>query len=337
MIKLIFKNLWMRRRKNIWLMLELVLVTLVSWLILDPIIVMSHDKMIPLGYEPNGLYEITLNILKPGMKGYEASASDHDRMVDDFFRLVDKVRSHPDVESATPLLERGSPNSGWYRKLELKALGDSLKQTSEICYRFMPNSSYFTTFSFAEAIPYDTVKFAANDILLTEDMHHKLFAISGGIASNECVSISHGDTTLLTVMGVIGGVKHSSIGRQHPIAFIPIMSVRPSHLRSDITIVFRTKKGINSTVFLEEFYPWMVDNLRTGNLYSRSFRPFSDRSAEYHNEQLSEYRYNKLLAIFFLINLFLGVVVTFWIQTKSRKHEIVIMLSYGASDRKSVV
>ena len=30
MIKLIFKNLWMRRRKNIWLMLELVLVTLVT-------------------------------------------------------------------------------------------------------------------------------------------------------------------------------------------------------------------------------------------------------------------------------------------------------------------
>ena len=94
MIKLIQKNLWMRRRKNIWLMLELILVTFVSWLILDPIIVMNHDRKIPLGYEPDGLYEITLNILKPGMKGFTETASEHNRMVDDYYRLVEIGRAH---------------------------------------------------------------------------------------------------------------------------------------------------------------------------------------------------------------------------------------------------
>ena len=46
---------------------------------------------------------------------------------------------------------------------------------------------------------------------------------------------------------------------------------------------------------------------------------------------MGKYRLNVGLAIFFLINLCLGVIATFWLQTKTRKQEIGVMLSYGAS------
>lgn len=51
MLKLIFKNLWARRRRNGWLLAELILVSIVTWIILDPVIVVTHDRSIPLGYD----------------------------------------------------------------------------------------------------------------------------------------------------------------------------------------------------------------------------------------------------------------------------------------------
>ena len=43
MLKLILKNLWARRRRNGWLLAELILVSIVTWIILDPVIVMTYD------------------------------------------------------------------------------------------------------------------------------------------------------------------------------------------------------------------------------------------------------------------------------------------------------
>ena len=51
MFKLIWKNLWARRRKNGWLLAELILVSIISWVVLDPVIVVTHDRNIPLGYD----------------------------------------------------------------------------------------------------------------------------------------------------------------------------------------------------------------------------------------------------------------------------------------------
>ena len=55
MLKLILKNLWARRVRNAWLLAELILVTVLTWYITDPLFVLSYNQTLPLGYEPDGL------------------------------------------------------------------------------------------------------------------------------------------------------------------------------------------------------------------------------------------------------------------------------------------
>ena len=43
MLKLIFKTLWSRRRRNGWLLAELIVVCIVSWVIFDPVVVVTSD------------------------------------------------------------------------------------------------------------------------------------------------------------------------------------------------------------------------------------------------------------------------------------------------------
>ena len=49
------KNLWARRVRNAWLLAELILVTVLTWYITDPLFVLSYNQTLPLGYEPDGL------------------------------------------------------------------------------------------------------------------------------------------------------------------------------------------------------------------------------------------------------------------------------------------
>lgn len=88
MFKLIWKNLWARRRKNGWLLAELILVSIISWVVLDPVIVVTHDRNIPLGYDAERLCLISLGALQPQAPGYDAEAQDSATLVDNYYNLV---------------------------------------------------------------------------------------------------------------------------------------------------------------------------------------------------------------------------------------------------------
>ena len=62
MFKLILKMLWFRRHRNGWLLAELIVVCIVSWAIFDPVVVVTHDRMIPLGYDADRLCLVSLNV-----------------------------------------------------------------------------------------------------------------------------------------------------------------------------------------------------------------------------------------------------------------------------------
>ena len=84
--------------------------------------------------------------------------------------------------------------------------------------------------------------------------------------------------------------------------------------------------------FLHDFKPWMLREMRVGNLYARDLQSYDDLIAdsEFYSST-SLYRRNLSVAMFFLINLCLGVIGTFWLQTRTRREEIGVMLSYGAT------
>ena len=82
MFKLLWMKLWSHRRKNGWWGAELILVSIISWVVLDPVIVVTHDRNIPLGYDAERLCLISLGALQPQAPGYDAEAQASATMVD---------------------------------------------------------------------------------------------------------------------------------------------------------------------------------------------------------------------------------------------------------------
>ena len=76
MWKLIIKNLWSRRRRNGWLLAELILVAILSWAIFDPVLVVTYERHLPLGYDADRLCMVSVGMLPPEAPGYEPQAAD---------------------------------------------------------------------------------------------------------------------------------------------------------------------------------------------------------------------------------------------------------------------
>ncbi|WP_294633338.1 ABC transporter permease [uncultured Bacteroides sp.] len=336
MLKLILKNLWARRRRNGWLLAELVLVSIISWVVLDPVIVVTHDRNIPLGYDADRLCLVSLGALQPNAQGYDPAAQDSAVLLDSYFNLVRHAADFEGVEATAPVLGFCYPNSPQGNSnTQLIAEGDSVKVTIMQMY-FMPHTRFFEAYGFKEGEgrtlrQLSDLNYGPNDIVLTENAAERLFH-TGNAVGRRCHTSGRGsDTTFYQVAGTIGTIKAYSFWRPVPVVFRPISSPR-EYLPDDARILIRLKEGVSMQRFLHEFRPWMVKELRRGNLFARTVLSYEKLIEEHENyESTPIYRRNLAMALFFLINLCLGVAGTFWLQTRTRREEIGVMLSFGAT------
>lgn len=68
MLHLIGKNLWARRYRNGWLLAELIIVSMVIWVLTDPIVVTTHDRGLPTGITEEGMYRRILLLSLPNQR-----------------------------------------------------------------------------------------------------------------------------------------------------------------------------------------------------------------------------------------------------------------------------
>lgn len=335
MLKLIFKSLWARRRRNGWLLAELILVTLLTWYITDPVFVLSYNRSLPLGYNPDGLLIASICNLPSKAPGYLQEESDSLHMMRNLNRMLHEVRNHPDVQSATPLFTFAYPGSGGCYTWALSY--DTLECYLSIHF-FTPRSDYFKTFGF-EVLEgktlqdLDNMDFQKEEIVITNDMPRKL-ANSNTLTGKQIYADNDKDTTFYRVKAMVERVRARSFEQWLPTCFQPQVKVRADEVANG-NILIRLRPEVSEQRFLHDFRPWAQKHLRAGNLYIRDAQSYQEqlKKQEYGFGVTNIYRMNIALAVFFLINLVLGVTGTFWLQTRSRHEEVGIMMSYGASRR----
>lgn len=341
MFTLILKTLWARRRRNGWLLAELILVAVLSWIIFDPVIVVTYDRHLPLGYDADRLCMVSVGMLQPQAPGYDAQATDSASLMQAYLNIVERARQHPDVEQATPVLSFAYPGSQGSSTSTLMAEGDTVGL--DLMYvEFLPHTHFFETFGFRPVQGSMTPEelsdhtYGGMNVVLSEYAQEALFHTRVYNKNLRCWMTNETDTIYLpVVVGAVGTFKYTNDWRPVPVAFEPIL--HPDILSSvnDMHVVIRLKEGVSMDRFLHEFRPWMVRQMRVGNLYARDLQSYDsiNRISEF-GTATSLYRRNLSIALFFLVNLCLGVVGTFWLQTRTRREEVGIMLSYGATPRR---
>lgn len=339
MFRLILKTLWTRRRRNGWLLAELILVAVLSWIIFDPVIVVTYDRHLPLGYDADRLCMVSVGMLQPQAPGYDAQATDSASLMQAYLNIVERARQHPDVEQAAPVLSFAYPGSSGSSSSGLTAAGDTLRL--DLMYiEFLPHTHFFETYGFrpgqGSMTPEQLSDYAYNEanVVLTEDALEGLFH-TRVFNRQRCWEADEEDTLYIPIVGTVGAFKYVSNWRPIPVGFVPVLHPDILSCLDDMHVVIRLKEGVSMDRFLHDFKPWMVRQMRAGNLYARDLQSYDAiNKAREFDSTTSLYRRNLSMALFFLINLCLGVIGTFWLQTRTRREEVGIMLSYGATPRR---
>lgn len=339
MIRLILHTLWARRRRNGWLLAELILVSVISWAIFDPVIVSLHDRNLPLGYDADRMAVVSFGELPPEAPGYDAAAWDSAGRMRTLESIMLRVRQHPDVALATPLIGAGFPGGNGSVSTALSLPKDTL-DTMWNMLEYVAGQQFFETFAFRPSQGRTLQELSGylcseRGYIMTED----LLQVGWGDTDPRgkfLPFISYGDTNYVEVPGAIGPIKKRLDEKPRPFL---IRSMDPAQIAGSVSsrmqVALRLKDGVSMTRFLHDFQPWMLEHLKAGNLYANKvqcYRTMLEDQAYATNTAL--FRRSLALSVFFLVNLCLGVAGTFWVQTRTRREEVGVHLSFGATPRR---
>ena len=350
----ILNNIWSQRTNNVWLFLELIVVCFVAWTQLDPIIVRLYYRSLPSGIDGDRM--VVANIL---------STRPYD--------IADNSMTQEERDNQYWKREAEYGEEANVIKLQLLAI-DGVEQASiadPVMGIYARTDLFSSPGGFSNMLRYawqnDTV--LVNDICYAKDEHffetYGIQPIAGCKTSKKLSDIDQGWIVSQSLAEYYFGSPEAAINKELHAAFFadgdwhqPIVAVvNDVHVSekdyntwavysnngtirtggSQNLIVLRLKPGINPRRFAEEqnYHAW---NYASDNYAVASFTAYDDIGSsrnQFATPSLS-YDFNLQIAtaVFFLINLCLGVIGTFWMQTKRRTEESGIMRAFGATKRR---
>jgi len=324
MLRQIIKLLWNNRRRNLWIMVELIVITVVSWIVIDPVFVLNYNRSIPDGYDADGLYRLQV------MRNREDTVSNP---ADSYERIMAKLRNHPYVDAATCVLRGAYPSSPGNNSHYI------MEDTTKIITTYIPffrNSGFFRTWHFRSAVDgtwetLEKLEMPDNGIILSEDA--ATFLPSGKEIVGKNIREPYGDSLTYRVMALMKPIKMRNGMQPYAVRLMPWVGEIEEWAYNNMRIFIRAKEGISEERFTEDFLQWSDKNLMSGSLVFQDFAPFHQiqEASDLQEGVTNEVRTKYILACFFMFNLLLAVSGTFWMNTRTRREEVGIRLSYGAS------
>lgn len=334
MFKLIFKNLWARRRRNAWIVIELVLITIVAWVVLDPAMVTGYYFTLDPGYDIERLVSIHIAEIPEGGRGYDAANSGRENNMENVRRLLDRVRTDSRVEAATIGMSEGfeSHNSNVNSFPNVSADGVYFH------VKFLPNTDFFKTFGIKglDGEIFKEPAVSGNDIIISRSVAqvmHPGVANPVGHYLNEMTDSTYNWDRNKLIAGVVEDALYRSTMGRSPIVYRYEKDRKIKDI-SQVKLVLRLKSGVNPNRFIEEYSPVIANELKAGNVYAHSPELYTDIRDNMARDSHNKYVISLALAAFFFVNLCLGIIGTFYLQTRTRSRDTGIMRSFGATPRK---
>lgn len=339
MIQHLLKMIGKQWRQNVWIAAELFLVFFLLAYIMDYFITIGYISSIPYACDIKDTYQIRLVTLSEGSPQYVPYEEDSRQAAENFLTLVERIRRHPAVEEVS-LSNMSAPYNAGYMNVPIG------RDTASTHYAQLleVTPSFFEVFRMCP-------ESGGKPSVLKEALTEKNFVISrkmkevyfpGEKAEGELLYYMDDDPVEYRVGGVCGVLKRDDYSREE-MAFYRLLSntaiaqMKEKALTS-LEISVRVKPGVNGEEFKRTFMQEMHEQLRVGNFLLYKVLSYEEmRNALYLvNGVTDNIRYRIAFMVFLIINIFLGIIGTFWFRNEYRKPEIGLRLALG-STRKQVL
>ncbi len=315
---------------SVWLFLELVVITIVAWVVVDPAVVNLYYLHLPKGYDSERLVYAEIRHLIHS----EPVAGDTPVGSKIAPWLTERLKETEGVENAYCY---GNPynflSSRYSSQVPVCREHDTIYVA---CARFEEGRHFFETLGLRplpgspKAEELSEQKEAEKGAVLSESAAKYVFGTSEGIVGRRftVLNTSNNEPEHWTVAGVVADAQHQRYSSLHSMIYFPSYSgTTPSF------IMIRLRKGVKPQKFVDEHAADIMSTVQTPFYRIKKMEPYEELL---HREDLERGLPQKTnislaLALFFLANLSLAVIGTVWLQARRRTEECGVRRAFGAT------
>lgn len=337
MIKHLFTMIWNQRKSNVWILTELMLVSVCLWYIIDYMGVLSTIVRTPLGFDIAETYRIDIHERTPDSDGYINPATKATTTGADLLAIMERIRQYPSVEEVSmsvgsqPYAATHYTNQVFYDRLFYK---DTIGVTMQ---RYKVTPSFFHVFRIEPARA-DGGELAtlldARSIILSSNAADKLLPDENPLGKS--LKIGQDDYSK-EVRALCVPIRWTEYEKSRP-SYYTLLS--EDEIARDLSaddlanmeLCIRVRPDA-VTRFSDKFRSEMGTQLSVGNLYLMDVRPTSLIKRAVVNPVVSDIRSRLSLLFFLVVNIFLGISGTFWYRTQHRRGEMGLRIALGSTSR----
>jgi putative ABC transport system permease protein len=332
MIKHILKQIWAQRVANSLLWVELFLVSIFLWFIVDYVYVATDIYYTPTGFNLEHTYQVSMDQLLPESSDYVAPDNKKTTLGEDYLTVINRIRTYPGVE-AVALSKVGIPYATGNM---FNTFAHDTANVSMQCRNVTPD--YFRVFKVTtpdgKTEPLVSGLKNEQSCVISKDSEERLMS---GKGSANGIMLTAGDSSKIKVVGVSSYIRYSEFKKKGPCIFIKLSEVdiakinTPDNFNS-IEITFRVSPGADHD-FINRFRKDMNRQLKVNNLFMIDIKPMSKVRDIFFlaTGDFNELKTRLAVVVFLLINIFLGIIGTFWFRTAYRKGEMGLRLAIGST------
>jgi len=346
-------------RSNLWLTIELLVVSVVMWYATDYLYTKYTIVHIPMGIETDNCFLADFGRVPDGNPNREPTDNSNETMANSLRQIIDRLRTNPDIEevalvtyhaipytqnsNSSRLVEVDSPDSLVTGRCPMREVspeyatvfrvrgsnGETPEQLADILRRdeWILSDNVFT---------YD--KRLERDTTLTQEYWMKAYANStksdksfliGKRFFDSFASNYNGDSIPHRIGAIVKAIKRHEY--ETPNGGL----LRPMHESSDNDVlssqlIIRVHPDKAST-FRDRMLRESTTTYRAGNSFISTVTSLDSMRRTVQADNAEHVRNYVVIMLFLMVSIFLGLLGTFWFRTQQRVSEIAIRMVNGAT------
>lgn len=337
MIQHLLKLIRKRFGSSLWILAELLVVFMILWVITDYFMMYQVQRNRPVGFQVENVYRVMISnqsINSTSFIPYEAG-SEEPR--ENYLRLISLLEQHPDVE-AVSLSHFSLPydrSNSWFSVSHDSTLVDN-------CRLFKVSPGYFKVFGLrplSGGKPEELSGRLPQKGILSAGLAKELFGRTDVVGREFFYSGDTVPTRITAVTEYIRGDEYDSRSNKATFTLFDVNTfggeAPDEEAFKKLQLCFRTRPGVaGGPDYADRFLKEMKQRLRIGNYWLSNVRSYEQIRTNYleNSMETSERKIFSVLAVFFLVNVFLAVIGTFWFHVVRRRSELGLRMAVG-SDR----
>lgn len=332
-MKFIYHNIKMlknRARSNGWVLGELFVVFIVLWYLCDSIGCLTYTVTRPQGADFSHIYEVQLI---DGVEPKDTTYSYAEKVL----MMRDRLRRMTDVIEVVGIHYTSDPMGAANRWMDFFCVDSA---SVNMRYAFMDDGmmDIFRFHTEPGQPEFATMPVAENYVMLTREALRRMQKAYPPFTTDSVIHSRTNDASI-HVYSVLADFRPGRFVKAEPWAIVRVNdnTVVSGAMYVAPTLMIRLHPHADHSgfpaYFMKEIAPAIaVDNAMVLNLlpYTKTMDSF-----EQVNGDRDRFQTHSFIALFLLVNVFMGIVGTFWYRTRRRRSEIALRLSMG-SCRKQV-